>query len=424
MAQIGAEGFAADEKPMPVEAAVALLFARVKPVAEVERVPLAEAEGRILAQELIAPLDLPGFDNSAVDGYAVRFADLKPGAETVLAIGGRAAAGHALRPSDRSAKEGVSPGAVRIFTGAAMPDGADTVFMQEDCRLIGDGRVVLPPGLAAGANRRQRGEDICAGDAALLAGRRLRPEDLGLAAALGVDRLIVRRKLKAAVFSTGDELTAPGETLAPGRVHDANRVLLHGLLRRQGVEVTDLGILGDDAAAIAAALRRAAQTHDLVLTSGGVSIGEEDHVKAAAAASGSLVFWRLAIKPGRPVAMGVIDGAAFVGLPGNPVAAFLAFVLVVRPLIAALSGALFEPLRAIPVTAGFAYRKRAGRTEYVRAALSIDASGAARAEKYAVEGAAVLTSLTRTHGLVELPENVVAVAPGDLVRFIDYDLIR
>ena len=212
--------------------------------------------------------------------------------------------------------------------------------------------------------------------------------------------------------------------LKPPAVYDANRFLLHGLLRRQGVEVTDLGIFPDDAAKIATALRAAALSHDLVLTSGGVSTGEEDHVKAAISDGGSLVFWRLAIKPGRPVAMGVIEGAPFVGLPGNPVAVFVTFAIIVRPLIAALSGARFEPLRAMPVKSGFAYQKKAGRREYVRVVLTRDAAGAIVAEKYGVEGAAVLTSLTRTHGFVELPEDVKKIAPGDAVNFIDYDLIR
>ena len=377
MAQIGAESFAADERPMRVDEAVALLFARVRPVAEVETVALIDAEGRILAHDLIAPLDLPGFDNSAVDGYAVRFEDLAPAGDSVLEIGGRAAAGHLCHEN----AGGLAGKAVRIFTGAAMPEGFDAVFMQEDCRGQGDGRVVLPPGLWRGANRRRRGEDIRAGEAALLAGRRLRPEDVGLAAALGLDRLAVRRRLKAAIFSTGDEIRAPGEPLEPPAVYDANRFLLHTLLRRQGVEVTDLGILKDEAPAIATALRRAAQTHDLVLTSGGVSIGEEDHVKAAASEAGSLTFWRIAIKPGRPIAMGAIEGAAFVGLPGNPVAAFITFALAARPLIAALSGALFEPLRTVPVKSGFAYKKKAGRREYVRATLRRDPSGAAVARE-------------------------------------------
>jgi molybdopterin molybdotransferase len=259
---------------------------------------------------------------------------------------------------------------------------------------------------------------------ALPKGRWLRPEDIGLAAALGLDRLTVRRKLKAAVFSTGDEIMSPGQALRPAAVYDANRFVLQSLLKRQGLEVTDLGILEDDPARIKEALAQAAKDHDLVITSGGVSMGEEDHVKGAISKAGSLVFWKLAIKPGRPVAMGVIDGTPFVGLPGNPVAVFITFIYVVRPLIAALNGAPCEPARPVPVTSGFAYKKKEGRREYVRVSLKTGAAGEMIAEKYPVEGAGVLTSLTRTDGLVELPENVTKVAPGDKISFIDYALIR
>lgn len=424
MAQLGKDSFAAGDRLMTVDEAVAVLFARVPSIEDVEPVSLFEVEGRVLAQDLIAPINLPGFDNSAVDGFAVRFDDLTPAAETVLDLGGRAAAGHALAVADRQEPASLAGKAVRIFTGAPMPDGMDTVFMQEDCRCLGDGRVSLPPGISRGDNRRLRGEDIRIGEAALRAGRRLRPEDLGLAAALGFDRLGVRRRLRVAIFSTGDEIVSPGQPLTPPAVYDANRFLLHGLLRRQGVSVTDLGVLADDASKIGAALRAAARDHDLVLTSGGVSMGEEDHVKAAICGEGALVFWRLAIKPGRPVAMGVIEGAPFVGLPGNPVAVFITFAFIARPLIAALSGAEFEPERRFPVKSGFTYKKKAGRREYVRVVLVKDSTGTTVAEKYSVEGAAVLTSLTRTHGLIELPEDVVNVAPGDAINFIDYDLIR
>jgi molybdopterin molybdotransferase len=423
MVQLGRDAFAAGDRLMSVDEAISALFARVGRAAEVERVALLEAESRVLAENLSAPIDLPSFDNSAVDGYAVRFEDLAQSAEAVLEIGGRAAAGRALARVAPLDEEDLVGKAVRIFTGAAMPEGMDTVFMQEDCRSRPDGRVVLPPGLSRGDNRRLRGEDIRAGEVALPAGR-LRPEDLGLAAALGVDRLCVRRRLKVAIFSTGDEIVSPGAPLKPSAVYDANRFLLHGLLRRAGADVTDLGVLADDAKTIAPALRSAALAHDLVLTSGGVSTGEEDHVKAAISDGGSLVLWRLAIKPGRSVAMGVIEGAPFIGLPGNPVAAFIAFAVVARPLMAALSGAQFEPPRAIPVKSAFAHKKKRGRRENVRVALARDSSGALLAEKYRVQGAAVLTSLTRTSGFVELPEDVEKVASGDSVNFVDYDLIR
>ncbi len=417
MAQLGKDVFAAGEALMPVGEAVAMLFARIPCVEGTETLPVIEAEGRVLARDLLAPIDLPSFDNSAVDGFSVRSSDLASGADTILPVGGRVAAGHAPAQGDLAGT------AVRIFTGAAMPAGMDTVFMQEDCRTREDGSVVLPPGLAKGANRRLAGEDIRVGEVALHRGRSLRPEDLGLAAALGVTHLEARRRLKAAIFSTGDEIVAPGVPVAEPKVYDANRFLLHALLRRLGVAVTDLGILADDPETIGTALREAAATHDLVLTSGGVSTGEEDHVKAALATTGSLVFWRLAIKPGRPVAMGIIEGTPFVGLPGNPVAVFITFVAVVRPLIAALCGATFEPTRLLSVTSGFTYKKKKGRREYVRATLRQE-SGMWVAEKYPVEGAAVLTSLTRTHGLVELPEDVTSVTPGDMVDYVDYGLIR
>ncbi|WP_020177177.1 gephyrin-like molybdotransferase Glp [Methyloferula stellata] len=417
MAQLSKDIFSTGNGPMPVEDAVRLLFGRIPAIAETEPVSLVEAEGRFLAEALTAPIDLPTFDNSAVDGYAVRFDDLKPEGETILPVEGRVAAGHCL---DAEALQGR---AVRIFTGAPMPAGLDTIFMQEDCKET-DAGVSLPSGLSRGANLRLRGEDVKIGEAALPQGRRLRPEDIGLAAALGLDRLTVRRKLKAAVFSTGDEIMSPGQALRPAAVYDANRFVLQSLLKRLGLEVTDLGILEDDPARIKEALTQAAKNHDLVITSGGVSMGEEDHVKGAISTAGSLVFWKLAIKPGRPVAMGVIDGTPFVGLPGNPVAVFITFIYVVRPLIAALNGAPPEPAKPISVTSGFAYKKKEGRREYVRVSLTQNAEGDMIAEKYPVEGAGVLTSLTRTDGLVELPENVTKVAPGDKIGFIDYALIR
>ena len=418
MAQLTKDSFATGAELMPVDDAVARLFACVPRVEGSAPLDLMQCDGSILAEPLLAPIDLPPFDNSAVDGYAVRFDDLVPDGETILPVVGRVAAGHSL---GRAAASGC---AVRIFTGAPMPAGFDTVFMQEDCRTGDDGTVALPAGLARGANRRSRGEDLRSGDEALTAGRRLTPEDIGLAAALGVTELVVRRRLRAAVFSTGDEIVTPGTPLRSAAIYDANRYLLRSLLQRLGLDVTDLGILADDPASVRAALEEAAKTHDLVITSGGVSTGEEDHVRTAVAAAGSLVFWRLAIKPGRPVAMGVIEGRPFVGLPGNPVAVFITFIYVVRPLVAALNGARADRLIPHPVTAAFSYRKKAGRREYVRVSLKVLPTGETIAEKYPVEGAGILTSLTRTDGLVELPEGVTAVAPGDRVGFIDYALMR
>jgi molybdopterin molybdotransferase len=302
--------------------------------------------------------------------------------------------------------------------------------MQEDCRADGD-HVIVPPGLKRGANRRLAGEDIKSGTVALPAGQRLSARHIALAAALGLTRLDVRRRLRVAIFSTGDEIVEPGSQLPRAALYDANRYLLASLLTHYGVDVTDLGILSDDPRELARGLAAAAANHDLVLTSGGVSTGEADHVRDAVEAVGRLVFWRIAIKPGRPVAMGVLhggvrhgsnsgEGAAFVGLPGNPVAVFVTFVRVVRPLLLRLAGALPEPLVALPVRATFPYKKRAGRREYVRVALRRAADGAIEAEKYPQDGAGVLTSLTETDGLAELAEEVTKVEPGETVGFLSY----
>ncbi len=246
---------------------------------------------------------------------------------------------------------------------------------------------------------------------------------MALAAALGATELPVRRRLRVAIFSTGNEIVSPGNPLGPGQIFDANRFLLASLVARAGAVVTDLGILADDKAATARALEAATAGHDLLLTSGGVSTGEEDHVKAAVEAVGRLVFWRLAIKPGRPVAMGVIHGVPLAGLPGNPVAAFITFAHVVRPLLARLAGETWEKPVAFPVRSAFAYRKKAGRREYVRVRLAPAADGAMEAHKHAQEGAGILSSLTATHGLVEVSEAVTSVAPGDTVGFLSYDAL-
>jgi molybdopterin molybdotransferase len=387
-------------------------------VTETERVALSAAHGRVLATDVIAPLDLPPFDNSAVDGYAVRHRDLDAKSETRLAIGGRLTAGRAAA-QPVGARE-----AVRIFTGAPMPAGADTVFMQEDVRTE-ENAVIVPAGLKPGANRRLAGEDVHKGATLLPAGRRLAVQDVALAAAVGLTALEVRRRIRVALFSTGDEIVEPGTSRPPAALYDANRPLLNGMLDRLGAAVTDLGILKDDPAALEAAIGGAARNHDLVLTSGGVSTGEADHVRSAVEKLGRLVFWRVAIKPGRPVAMGVVKGgadasAAFVGLPGNPVAAFVTFALVVRPLLLRLAGAAPEPLTALPVRLAFAYRKKAGRREYVRVALRPAADGTIEAVKHPQDGAGVITSLTETDGLAELKEDVTALEPGATVGFLSY----
>lgn len=425
MAQLSDDCFAFSGALLPLEDAERMIRERVASVTEIETVALSVANGRVVAHNVVAPLALPPFDNSAVDGYAVRHADLDPKRETRLVIADRVTAGrlasHVLMASE----------AVRIFTGAPMPAGADTVFMQEDCRIEGQA-VIVPPGLQLGANRRLVGEDLGAGQVMLPAGRRLTESHVALAAAVGLTELDVRRRVRVAIFSTGDEIIEPGAPRGQAALYDANRYLLAGLVERLGAQATDLGILPDDKAKLAHAIAMAAANHDLVLTSGGVSTGEADHVRAAVESIGRLVFWRVGIKPGRPVAMGVIpampsppgarsgDGAAFMGLPGNPVAVFVTFARVVRPLILRLAGAEPAPLIALPVRAAFPYKKRKGRREYVRVKLIRAADGSIEAVKHAQEGAGVLTSLTETDGLVELLDDTTTVAPGATVGFIPY----
>jgi molybdopterin molybdotransferase len=419
MAQLTDDCFAFNGPLLPVAEVEKLIGARVAPVSGQEMVPLREALGRVLAADIVAPVNLPPFDNSAVDGYAVRGEDIDAARERRLAIVDRVAAGHAATHAVKSG------GAVRIFTGAPMPPGTDTVFMQEDCRLDG-AHVIVPPGLSRGANRRLAGEDIRAGAVALPAGRRLSAQDVALAAALGLTAIAVRRRVRVALFSTGDEIAEPGSPLAGAALYDSNRYLLAAAVARFGAELTDLGILRDEPKALARAIAAAAVDHDLVLTSGGVSTGEADYVRSAVESIGRIVFWRVAIKPGRPVAMAVIPGgktgeaAAFVGLPGNPVAVFVTFVRVVRPLLLQLAGALPEPLVAMPARAAFSYKKRKGRREYVRVALRTGSDGMIDAVKYPQDGAGVLTSLTQTDGLAELGEDVTNIEPGAMVGFLPY----
>jgi molybdopterin molybdotransferase len=414
MAQLSDDCFAFGGPMMSVDEAVAIIAARVSAVHEVETVPLIEADGRVLASDISASLPLPPFTNSAVDGYAVRSRDLPRSGDAAFPVTGRVQAG-------ASAERPLEPGhAMRIFTGAPMPEGADTVFMQEDVRIDATGQVVVPAGLRPGANVRPAGEDLAAGTAALAAGQRLRPQDVALAAAFGLTRIGVVRRIRVAVFSTGNELVSPGAPRGPAQLFDSNRFMLMAMLKRLGCEVSDLGILRDDRASLAQGLKQVAGDHDLILTTGGVSTGEEDHVKAAVESAGTLVLWRMAIKPGRPVAMGIIGGTPFIGLPGNPVASFVTFVHVVRPTVLALAGAAQAPLVPMPVRAAFSYRKKIARREYVRVNLRRAPDGALEATKFPREGAGLLSSLVDTDGLVELGEAVTQVEPGQMVGFLSY----
>jgi molybdopterin molybdotransferase len=409
MARLG--GGRTDSGLVTLDEAAADAVSRVHPVAEVMKLPLAEADGRVLAEAVVARLDLPPFANSAVDGYAVRFADLAADQAIRLPVRGRTLAGEA--PAQ------LGEGAWRIFTGAPVPEGADTIVMQEDV-LPQDGAVILPAGIRPGANLRLAGEDVARGQEVLPAGQRLGPQDLGLMAALGSTEVTVRRRPRVALFSTGDELTEPGRPLAAGAIYDANRMMLRAMLARAGAEVVDLGILRDEPKGLERRLRDAAAGCDLVVTSGGVSVGEADHVRDAVLACGTLDLWRVAIKPGKPIAIGSVGGTPFLGLPGNPVAVFVGFAFMARPLLARLVGeAFFSPV-ARPVRLGFSYDRKPGRREFLRVSLDRDADGAAVAHRHPGQGAGSLASLAQSDGLVVLAEDVAQVAAGDQAPFLSY----
>jgi molybdopterin molybdotransferase len=419
VAQLSDDCFAFGGELMSSAAALALLKQKLAPVTEAERVALKDAAGRVLAEKLVATRDVPPADNVAVDGYAVRFADLVPGGETVLPIMGRAAAGHPLRDA------APAQSAIRVFTGALLPQDTDTVLMQEDCKVV-NGAVTIPAGIKRGANCREAGEDIKAGTLVLAAGRRLRAQEIGLAASLGLTSLLVYRPLRVALFSTGDELREPGDGLSLGAIYDANRYTLQALLQGLGAQISDLGILADKPETVRAALAEAAQHHDLVLTSGGMSTGEEDHVKAAVEALGKLHFWRLAIKPGRPVAMGQIGRVPFVGLPGNPVAVMVSFLAFVRPALLRMMGChetACAPPPLLRATSVGAIRKKPGRTEYQRGRVETLAGAMPEVRIAGNQGSGVLSSMVEANGLVVLHHDQGSVAAGDTVDVMMFDSV-
>lgn len=398
-------------KPMLTMAeALAQMLAAARPVADIETVSTLEANGRVLAEAQVSGMNVPGQDNTQMDGYAVRAADCSSG-HAVLKVSQRIPAGHVGQPLQAGT-------AARIFTGALIPQGADAVVMQEQCEAGGaDGdTVIIRHTPKAGEWIRRAGEDITSGSTILPAGARLRSQELGLAASVGLATLPVRRKLRVAVFFTGDELSMPGEPLAPGAIYNSNRFTLRALLENLGCEITDFGIVPDTLDATRAVLRDSANGHDLIITSGGVSVGEEDHVKPAVEAEGRLTMWQIAIKPGKPLAFGEVGQAAFVGLPGNPVSSFITFLMFVRPFILRLQGVqgTVAP-RAFTMRADFNLPKADRRNEFLRA--RINAGGGL--EPFRNQSSGVLTSTVWGDGVIDNPPNRT-IAEGDLVRFIPF----
>lgn len=394
----------------PYDEALSLLLAQAKELTETESVPLAAALGRILAEPVVSRISVPAWDNSGMDGYALRMSDLS-GEGAQLPVSQRIPAGSAAMP--------LQPGTTaRIFTGAPVPEGADTVIMQESCCVDGDlVRFNQLPKL--GANIRRAGEDIQAGSEIIPAGVRLLPQHLGLAASVGVGELSVKRRLRVAVLASGDELLMPGEPMQPGKIYNSNLFTAIGLLQSLGCEVVETGQVEDTLEATKKALTEAASKADLVLASGGVSVGEEDHVKPAVEALGSLDMWKIAIRPGKPLAFGHIGATPFIGSPGNPVALYVTFLLLARPFILKMMGASDCLPKSVRVKSGFTWAKPDKRREFHRARLQKAADGSDEVIVHPSRSSAVLSSVTWADGLVNIAEGQ-QIAPGDLVEYLSF----
>ena len=404
-----------DPNALPVAQAREFIARLVPMVGGIESVAIRSALGRVLARDMISPIAVPAADNSAMDGYALRGGELASDAPTRLRVVGKGFAGDAASASIASGE------CVRIMTGAVMPPGLDTVVPQEFVTLDGDG-ISVPPGIVRpGDNRRLAGEDLARGEAALRAGRVLRPADLGMLASLGQAEVPVRRRLRVAFFSTGNELRSIGEPLPPGCVYDSNRYTLWGMLQRLGVDLLDFGVVPDDPDALRSTFTDASAAADAVITSGGVSVGEADHTKQVMAELGDVLFWRVAMRPGRPMAIGRIGNAVLFGLPGNPVAVMVTFYAFVRDALLAMSGAQVEPLPMLRAACTSAIRKKPGRTEYQRGIVSRDERGDWRVAITGSQGSGILRSMSEANGLVVLHHEQGNVDAGAAVDVLPFD---
>ncbi len=397
--------------------AIALLKSRLSCVVGSERVTIDRAHGRVLAVAAVATSPVPAHTNAAVDGYAFAASDAPTASTVGLVVAGRAAAGRTLATS-------VPPqSAARIFTGAVVPDGCDTVAMQEDCERFteaGVDRVRIPPGLKRGANVRNAGEDVVAGSTLIGAGSVLRPQVVAALVSIGLADAAVFKRLRVAILSSGDEVIAPGQPLALGQVYDANAPMLEGLVRAAGADVHRIGIVGDTAAALEHGLATAAQAYDVVITSGGASQGEEDHLVRSLDRLGKRHLWQLAIKPGRPMAFGQIGDCVVIGLPGNPVAVFVCFLMYVFPMLRALGGASWSEPRRWMLPAAFEVSSRKpGRREFWRGTL-VEHAGAMAVDKFARDGSGLISGLRAADGLIDVSEDTAAVRTGDPVPFIPF----
>ena len=409
--------FVHDKDRLRHDEALTILKEHLSPIVVPETISLDTAHGRVLAEPITAPRNIPAFDNSAVDGYAFASADYE-------ATGGFFPLTARIAAGDTEQLEIPANSAARIFTGAKMPAGADTIAMQEDCEnhdQDGASFVAIPPGLKLGANRRLAGEDVSAGSQVAEPGEVLKPQDIAAIASTGIDQISAFKRLRIAVISSGNELLRPGEPFEDGKVYDSNHFMMSALLKNTGAITTDLGICPDNADTVHKTLKSAASSHDVVITSGGASKGEEDHLIEALDELGTRHLWQLAIKPGRPMSFGTIDNTVVFALPGNPVAAFICFLLYVKPSLGCLAGAQWRSPKRFPLPAGFEIpHKKPDRREFLRGILETDDQGQTVLKKFQRDGSGLISGLRQADGLIEIPEEVTKIAVGEMLNFIPF----
>ena len=413
MTQLSNDCFKYSKKRISLEKAVSILEKRIKCIKKTQKIKLDQSLGRILSKDIISKLNVPSFNNSAVDGYTFKYSDLNKKKETTLKLSGRITAGQNF--NKRIKKNEIA----RIFTGAKIPEGADTVIMQEDCDVINN-QIVLKPGIFKGANIRKKGEDIKYGKKILPKGLKLKAQEIALIASIGIKEINVFEKLTVGIFTTGNELCEPGAKISNSGIYDSNRYCLKNLLETINCSVKDYGIKKDNEKLIKNTLKKISKECDLIITTGGMSVGEEDYVRKVLEKNGSLNFWNIAIKPGRPVALGNIFKRPFIGLPGNPVSVMITFLKIALPTINKLSGFSSPKEKNFIVITDFNFKKKSGRKEFLRVTISKNLNGQIKIKNYPKSGSGVFTSMVETDGLIELPEKLTYLKKGTKIRFVPY----
>ena len=416
MTQLSNDCFKHSKKRISLEKAVSVLEKRIKCIKKTQKIKLDQALGRILSKDIISKINVPLFNNTAVDGYAFKYSDLNKKKETTLKLNGRIAAGQNFNQKIKTSE------IARIFTGAKVPEGADTVIMQEDCNVVGN-KIVLKPGIYRSANIRKKGEDIKYGKKIVSKGLKLKAQDIALIASIGIKEIDVFEKLTVGIFTTGNELYEPGTKTSNSGIYDSNRYCLKNLLETINCVVKDYGIKKDKEKLIKNTLKKISKECDLIITTGGMSVGEEDYVRKVVEKNGSLNFWNISIKPGRPVALGNIFKKPFIGLPGNPVSVMITFMKIGIPTINQLSGHLSNDNKAFNVITDFNFKKKTGRKEFLRVKLLKKSNGEVKIKNYPNTGSGVFSSMVETDGLIELPEKLSYLKKGTKVKFMPFSEI-